>query len=131
MMHRFQYMLVRHDEQRLSDLQSIQWQIVNFYQQKGYIPSELNELSDPISGFIPPVDPETGEAYEYTLIGQSAKAFELCATFNIETPHKGEASIARMPYGPAMENAENWDHSLGRHCFQRAIDPQLYPIRTR
>ncbi len=122
---------IRYDQERVSDLQNIQWQIVNFYQQKGYIPGKLSELTDSISGFTPPVDPETGEAYEYTLIGQSAKAFELCAIFNRETPGQGEMPVARMPYGPGGLEMENWNHSAGHYCFQRAIDPQLYPVRTQ
>jgi hypothetical protein len=122
---------LRYDQQKISDLQTIQWQIVNHYQQKGSIPSSLSELEDPISGFTLPTDPQTGEQYEYTLIGQSAKAFELCAEFNRESTMN--SSIALMPYPVDIvgKGNENWQHGVGRQCFTRTIDPQLYPVRPR
>lgn len=122
----------RHDNQRVADLQNIQWQIVNYYQQKGGLPDKLEDLEDPISGFMVPNDPETGAPYEYTLIGQSAKAFELCATFSRESravgnPH-GSRMMPSMPYDSiAVKTPDNWQYPLGRHCFTRTIDPQLYP----
>jgi hypothetical protein len=135
---------LRYDNQRVSDLQNIQWQIVNFYQQKGFIPSSLTELEDPISGFRAPTDPATGEQYGYTLIGQSAKAFELCATFQRPTPPMAGGGVGwggapMMPMReiavsssyPAIRGQDNWDHEAGRKCFERAIDPQLYPVIKR
>lgn len=128
---------LRYDNQRVSDLQSIQWQIVNYYQQKGSIPNNLSELEDPISGFVPPIDPETGEDYGYTLIGQSAKAFELCATFDREglgfmNGPSRPMIPSGMPEGASISRTfENWAHGAGEHCFSRAIDPQLYPVRPR
>lgn len=122
---------IRHDQSRLSDMQSIQWQVVHYWQQKGELPSTLNEITDPISGFNLPVDPEVGESYEYTRTGNLS--FELCATFNRESPGVGSPSIARdmMYRGPDMEKNENWNHSAGRHCFDRTIDPEFYPVRPR
>jgi hypothetical protein len=124
----------RLDSQRLSDLQTIQWQVVNFYQQKGFIPSALSELEDPISGFVVPRDPQTGAPYEYKLIGQSAKAFELCATFEragSNQYYNGSMAAPTMPTEAGMKAPESWQHEAGRTCFSRAIDPQLYPVRTR
>lgn len=125
----------RYDNQRVSDLQSIQWQVVNYYQSKGGIPSNLSELEDPISGFKLPRDPKTNEPYEYKLIGQSAKAFELCAVFDTES--SGVMGVmprpmitSGLPEGVAIgRTEENWAHGTGRKCFERSIDPQLYPVR--
>lgn len=129
---------LRYDSQRVSDLQNIQWQIVNHFQQKGSIPSSLAELGDPISGYQTPVDPETSAAYEYTLIGQSAKAFELCATFARPTSRYSMngvmVDIARptMSYAePMAKVSENWQHEAGRTCFSRSIDVELYPVIKR
>ncbi len=122
----------RYDSQRANDLQSIQWQVVNYYQQKGSIPSALESLNDPLSGFVVPVDPQTGDAYEYRVIGQSAKAFELCATFSQESLVSQENSITKpMMYGLEMPTRypETWDHGSERTCFSRSIDPELYPVR--
>lgn len=122
---------LRYDAQRISDLQNIQWQVVNFYQQKGSIPDNLTQLEDPISGFVAPRDPKTNELYEYKLIGQSAKAFELCATFDREMSAKN-SSMAYPVYTEGLgKGGENWQHGVGRQCFTRTIDPELYPVRPR
>lgn len=130
----------RLDATRLNDLQTLQWQVVSFYQQKGSIPSSLAELEDPISGFRVPRDPKTGAPYEYKLIGQSAKAFELCAVFEREggammggypRPMMSRNGDASMMVEPAVKQGDSWQHGMGRACFSRAIDPQLYPVRTR
>ncbi|MEK7147926.1 MAG: hypothetical protein AAB758_01370, partial [Patescibacteria group bacterium] len=88
----------------------------------------LSELEDPISGFKAPNDPKTGEPYEYTLIGQSAKAFQLCATFEGESL-KANGSMAQPIYAPVLSARapEVWNHGIGRVCFDRSIDPDLYP----
>src|SRR3989338_8612861 len=71
--------MLRYDSQKVSDLQNIQWQIVNYWQQKGALPTTLEQLQDPISGFVIPVDQQS-QPYEYKKINNLA--FELCATFN-------------------------------------------------
>src|SRR3989344_532301 len=43
--------LVRFDTQKVSDLQNIQWQVVNYWQQKEKLPASLEELQDPLSGY--------------------------------------------------------------------------------
>ena len=52
--------LRKFDERRISDLQVIQGQIINFWQLKEKLPQNLAELSDTISGFRAPIDPESG-----------------------------------------------------------------------
>src|SRR3989344_2032541 len=70
---------LRLDQQRVSHLQSIQWSVVNYWQQKQRLPENLSELADPLRGFIVPMDPITKQAYEYHVLGM--RKFELCATF--------------------------------------------------
>jgi hypothetical protein len=62
--------LLRYDEQKVTDLQNIQWQIVNFWQQKEGLPKTLKELKDPISGFTAPLDSQTEQAYQYETTGE-------------------------------------------------------------
>lgn len=123
---------IRMDNQRLMDLQSIQWQVVNYYQSKEGLPGSLSDIEDSISGFEIPKDPETNLPYEYVLIGQSAKTFQLCATFTRES--QGEGSMMGRDYSYAMPmdpmmGGEKWNHPAGRHCFDRTIDPDFYPVR--
>lgn len=121
--------MLRYDSQKVSDLQSIQWQIVNYWQQKEALPTALAELKDPISGFFVPVDPQTQASYEYAKTG--ALSFKLCAEFN-KSSQTANNSMAQMAYPEPMGKLnENWQHEAGRQCFERTIDPELYPPRMR
>jgi len=131
---------LRFDQQRISDLTNIQWQIINHWQTKGIIPTVLTNLNDPISGFSVPVDPETKDAYGYT---QSASTtFSLCATFS--QPYqdvKGRGGFgydrgvdmaypAYPPYYSGIKD-EQWNHEAGNTCFKRTIDPSRYPVNPK
>jgi len=123
--------LVRFDQEKVNDLSNIQWQIVNFYQQKERLPETLEELEDPLIGFIVPQDPQTEEEYGY--VPAEDLTFQLCAEFNKES-HGYEAEgkpvvvVDRSSQysGYGFEN-ENWTHGEGNTCFERTIDPERYP----
>lgn len=120
-----QVRLYRFDTQKVSDLQSIQWQIVNYWQQKEKLPTTLAETEDPIGGYVVPMDPESGDAYLYEVTGPMS--FKLCANFNTESlDAQKQASIETPYYGGVMEG-ENWVHGAGKTCFDRTIDPERYP----
>ncbi len=110
---------LKFDEQRVSDLQSIQSQTINYWQQKNQLPANLDNLTDSISGFKAPKDPETGQAYEYSV--QSNLSFQLCANFNLPSETSSEIRAIPMKYP-----TDNWNHGSGRVCFDRTIDPELY-----
>jgi hypothetical protein len=118
-----QVRLYRFDDQKVSDLQNIQSQIVNYWQQKRALPKSLGDLEDPISGFIAPKDSQTGEAYEFTL--GEGMSFKLCATFNAES--QGPSARSLYETTPFGKGEDNWEHSAGKHCFDRTIDPERYP----
>ena len=114
---------LRLDQQRVSDLQSLQSQIVYVYQQKNKLPASLADLNDQLSYFTVPVDPETRATYEYAAKGPLN--FELCATFTTTSTDQYGSVVARpAAYGVT---ADKWQHAAGRACFERTIDPQLYP----
>lgn len=124
----------KQDAIRVQDLQNIQWQIVNYWQQKEKLPASLAELNDPIANNIIPADPQTKEAYEYKATG--ARSFQLCATFaragssavggrSISTPILAKPMGSVESVGEDMQ--DNWQHDAGRICFDRTIDPQRYP----
>ena len=119
--------MLRYDSQKVSDLQSVQWQLVNYWQQKGSLPENLESLRDPISGYSLPLDPQSKASYEYKKTG--VMSFELCAEFNQENTKE---SMSRAVYiEPVGKTPENWQHGIGRHCFERTIDPALYPVRPK
>jgi len=110
------------DAQRVNNLQMMQGEIVNYWTQKEALPENLSLLEDSISGFIAPVDPETGLPYEYAI--KSPLSFELCATFKSAGDNKGPfAGKIISPYGMYQQN---WSHQAERTCFERVIDPDLY-----
>jgi len=134
----------RLDETRKNDLQSIQGQIINYWQQKGKLPVTLLELSNPISNFIVPVDPEFDKGRVYEYISKDILTFDLCATFTSDIP-KGlresnyynitgpvntggdvKTTVA-IPTYPGSVN-DSWIHGVGRTCFTRTIDKDIYPL---
>lgn len=113
----------RLDEQRVSDLQNIQWQVTNYWQAKRVLPETLADLENPTLGFIASRDPESGEAYTYRRTG--ALSFELCADFSRATRIQKtlDSTVPAMKRGAD----ENWNHEAGTACFTRTIDPDFYP----
>lgn len=128
----FKQRIKRFDNERVSHLQTIQWNIVAYWQQKGRIPDNLDELSDPIAGFNQPRDPVTQQLYEYEKIGDTQ--FKLCATFQSESDDFARAKQDRTftpeqpEYAPYGQLNGNWQHGKGKICFERTIDPDRYPV---
>ncbi len=124
--------LIRLDRGKIDNLSGIQWQITNFYQQKGRLPNTLEELKDPLVGFITPKDSQTGKEYGYVLA--DGLKFYLCADFNKEsrgfnkkqTKSNGIRSSIKYNSGYSTDG-ENWAHSEGEVCFERTIDPDKFP----
>lgn len=114
----------RYDQNRVADLQTIQYQLVYFWQRKQTLPATLSELNDPLQSFSVPVDPKTGAAYEYTKTGQMS--FSLCGLF--ATEYNGiNANGYTYPEVKMGGASDAWTHTSGRVCFTRTIDPALYP----
>ncbi|MEK7138362.1 MAG: hypothetical protein AAB787_02520 [Patescibacteria group bacterium] len=119
------------DDIRVNNLQEIQWQVIGYWQTKKVLPDNLDLLINETQGTRPPVDPETAVAYEYEIITEKDLTFELCATFKTDnstdqsSTKEGRTDVVYMPYGPG-DASWNWQHGLGRACFERTIDPDLY-----
>ncbi len=131
---------LRDDTQRVSDLQNIQWELLNKYQTKGALPNSLSELEDNFTGYVVATDPKTGAAYEYkgpAALATTTLTFELCANFAEKTQDLAgrggyDGSTVSYPakdmyYDPTFGDS-NWNHEAGRTCFQRTIDPIKYPV---
>jgi hypothetical protein len=114
--------LLKEDDRVVTDLQNMQWQIINYWQVNGMIPENWSAVSGSY---------ENGANYQYKKTGDLS--FELCATFNRENNMMGAGnSMMSGPYykGGTMTN-DNWDHRAGLHCFSRTIDPIAYPTQVR
>lgn len=109
----------RFDRERVSNLESIQAEILNYWVNKRYLPKTLSDLENSMSGYKPSTDPETDKSYEYNIKG--VELFELCADFNL--PSDADNLVPERPGG----YNQNWQHGSGRTCFERKIDKELYP----
>jgi hypothetical protein len=122
---------IRFDERRVGDLQNIQGSVINYWTQKNTLPVKLEDLNDSISGFMPPLDPESSLAYSYEIL--TPLSFKLCAEFRLASLDK-KYGVKNGMSSPAVDYykgyyggpSENWSHEAGRQCFDRTIDPQLY-----
>lgn len=123
----------RYDIQKVTDLQTIQWQVINHFQMKRVLPRALVDLDDSLKYDKLPTDPQTGKAYDYKNTG--TYTFELCADFNRETrkgiPVSGGVDMFSISARPTYYDdglGDNWEHKAGQECFVRTIDPERYPI---
>lgn len=118
----------RFDAERISGLQSIQYQVLDYWQTKKTVPSNLSDLSDPIRGFSIPRDPKTDASYEYEKL--STTNFRLCAVFErAGGTYEGVSGAETAPVVVGMGGiSEYWGHDAGRVCFDRTIDPERYPV---
>ncbi len=117
---------LRFDELRANALSELQWRITEYYQGHAVLPATLDLLSDDIKGYRTPVDPETQEPYEYTVLNSKSLSFELCAVFN--QANIGLQGETKPVYDGVMVPDENFAHDAGRVCFERTIDPKNYPL---
>lgn len=138
---------IRFDDQRVNDLQTIQWQVINYYQQYGNLPADLVKLADPLSSSSLPIDPSMDplKQYEYLTNPKDKNEFSLCAVFDLSTDEAnkykesygggsyyeaklGDAvAVSSRPWTGDVLN-DNWAHDTGRACFKRVIDPVRYPM---
>ena len=112
--------LLKYDQQKADELQQIDNEITYFYQDKGYLPQSLAELSQGSYKGPERMDPQTKRPYEY--MKTNDVTYLLCAEFNKESDDKNTESYYNY-YG---YQDTNWTHPAGRYCFTKTIDKNLY-----
>jgi hypothetical protein len=115
---------IRFDDRRVQDLSTIQYQVIDYWQRKQVLPLNIGQLTNEISGFVAPKDPETGADYDYRVTGPMS--FELCAVFATSNTEELVGKDISMPVYPGGEPT-NWAHAEGKVCFERKIDKDFYP----
>ena len=90
----------RLDTRRESDLQRLRLAADLYWTRNRRLPASLDELAREAGTNVFSRDPQSGEAYDYTV--KAADLYELCATFT-------RASEARGDF---------WSHGAGRYCFE-------------
>ena len=97
--------LRRLDERRVDDLRSISAELDFYWTREETLPSSLEELSDELGVFVEMFDPESGQPYEYRVLGSNT--YELCAQFSRDTAEE-QGHFYR----------DYWSHDAGRQCFE-------------
>jgi hypothetical protein len=128
--------LIRYDNQKVTDLQNIQWQVISYWQTNGMLPISLNDIKIAQQYTEIPNDPQSKTTYEYKKV--EAMTFELCAEFNKEetdrqSKYNSSVAMPTISYdtkGDYLQNS-NWNHGTGRTCFTRVIDPVQYPTQIK
>lgn len=111
----------RLDQNRVSDLQTIQSSLIDYWRDKEALPENLVAMEDDIIGYRNPTDPESGEVYEYTVTGELT--FQLCATFMTQSDGSDQNRPPMIyDFGYMGGNFDVWSHAEGRVCFDRTID---------
>ena len=98
--------LRRLDERRIDDLRDLALAIDAYWTREGQLPASLDDLSEAERIVRELVDPESGEPYEYRVLGE--KIFELCAVFARDTGEDDRDGRYRS----------FWLHGPGKQCFQ-------------
>jgi hypothetical protein len=111
--------LIKYDEQKITDLQNINNQIINYYSTKGSLPANLTDTANG-NYYIPQVDPQNQKPYEYIKTGNTT--YNLCADFNKASNDNN--NIAR-PVGSFGD--QSWIHPAGRYCFQETVNLNMFP----
>lgn len=142
------------DDTRLSDLSSLQQQILNRFQMTDKLPLTTGELVNALQGVSVPVDPVTGDAYVYKIVQQpvlkmnyttnrkemvTQAVFELCATFGtvrefdanargISSPMSAgtDAFYSASNYYYSGDQSPFWNHKAETTCFKRIISSDMY-----
>lgn len=108
----------RIDDIRVENLNTVQSEIIYFWQSKNRLPNSIEELRDDLRVFYPPTDPDTEESYEYQIVNE--KTFKLCANFKTD-------SLENKNMRPDFYGLGSFEHSAEYTCFERTIDPEKFP----
>jgi hypothetical protein len=123
--------LLKYDQQKVSDLQNMNNEIINYYQRKGSLPDSYT--TDTIVDYIvQPKDPQTSKLYKYNKTSETT--YNLCAEFNKDSNDKN------VPLNPVYTYPNNgvttWLHPAGYYCFTETIPvsqyknpPVVYPLQ--
>ena len=100
----------RFDEMREQNIEQIEWIVQDYYDMNNRLPDSMEELRNSNTIERVPVDPETQEPYEYSILDE--ESFSLCTTFHFESSKLNRNNIEMFP------TTRSWEHDAGYHCFE-------------
>ncbi|MEK7539581.1 MAG: DUF5671 domain-containing protein [Patescibacteria group bacterium] len=107
--------LMKYDEQKVSDLQNFNGQVISYYSNKGILPKTMEEIASYNNYYASKIDSQTQKPYKYQKIDDTT--YNLCADFNKASDDKNARTY---PYGIS------WTHPGGYYCFLETINPNTY-----
>lgn len=114
---------LRFDEQRVSHLSTISYEINSYYDLYRKLPRDLGSVKD-YYRYTTIQDPESKKEYEYIIKGDDS--YSLCATFGKESVMGLETNDnARTAPVFIGQYNNSWAHESGRVCFDRFINRGL------
>lgn len=119
---------LQYDQSRVNDLTYLQSEILNYWQSKAVLPTELSALNDELRGVRVPQDPENKIDYGYEVKGPNQ--FALCANFNL--PYIDPQPTYVKPeysYDGRFIGNPTWEHQAGKICFERTIDEDFFKLK--
>ena len=100
---------IQFDRERVSDLTIISYNVDEFWELNGDLPSGLEDMSGARYSIRSIHDPETSAPYEYRVVDEAKAEYELCAVFDTDTAERRERN-------PQFSD-DPWGHGVGRTCF--------------
>lgn len=134
--------LIRIDQQRENIIQTINYNVINYWQTTGEMPKTMADLDKFPGNDNYSLPDQDLSIYTYKLTDLKKRNYELCTTFNLSTDViKNYMDQSRIYYksspayygstdiaiSPDVNNL-SWDHPSGQYCFKRNIDPKFYPV---
>ncbi|PIR47734.1 hypothetical protein COV06_01945 [Candidatus Uhrbacteria bacterium CG10_big_fil_rev_8_21_14_0_10_50_16] len=110
-----QQRLEKLDNQRVTDLWTVQGAVENYWYEQTALPESLTGVNVYLTL---PVDPQTGEGYEYNRLTDTT--YELCATFTY-APTADMGYSRPIPYGSGLAERDFYAHKVGHDCFTRDV----------
>lgn len=109
----------RLDERQRTDLQDIEYRIVEYYEREKALPASLEDVYT--TGNPVPTAPDDRPGYEYK-IGENG--YSLCATFANPNPNMEFSARPQIPSETdRFFGMYSWEHPAGYYCFERTKNP--------
>jgi len=119
--------LLKYDQQKVNDLQTINSQIQNYFYSSKVLPKTLDEIISTGNFYGNIIDTQTKKPYEYEKTGD--KTYSLCAEFN-KTSNNAVATDNGVTYPPEkilyLYGGTLWTHPAGKYCFTMTAVSDIY-----
>jgi hypothetical protein len=116
----FTQRLIKYDQQKVTDLESINSQVMNYYSSKQILPRNIDDIKSYNNYSVNIVDSQSKKQYEYQKVNETT--YNLCAVFNKASSDANLNNNYSYPYG------SSWVHPAGQFCFSESVRPNnVYP----